>query len=120
MKKLQAFTLIELLVVISIIAILAGFALPVFTSAMERGHATTDKNNLASIGKGIVMYMNDNDDSMFSLSPTDGSTWPTVLQGKYVKDWNSFRSPFMSVRRTQPPTRASAVSRPTTPPATTP
>ena len=94
MKKLHAFTLIELLVVISIIAILAGFALPVFSRAMEKGRATNCQNNLSSIGKGIRMYLNDQDDSMFQLNPTDGSTWPTVLQKKYVTDWNAFRSPF--------------------------
>ena len=102
MKKLHAFTLIELLVVISIIAILAGLALPVFTSAIERGRATTDKNNLMSIGKGVVMYLNDNDDSMFSMNAT--TPWPTTLQGKYVPDWNAFRSPFDKASASRPST----------------
>ncbi|MEO6742488.1 MAG: type II secretion system protein [Chthoniobacteraceae bacterium] len=92
MKKIHAFTLIELLVVISIIAILAGFALPVFSRAMEKGRSTSDQNNLSSIGKGIRMYLNDTDDSMFSLNT--GDAWQTVLQKKYVTDWNAFRSPF--------------------------
>jgi prepilin-type N-terminal cleavage/methylation domain-containing protein len=94
MKKLHAFTLIELLVVISIIAILAAIALPVLSAAIERGRATDCKNNLATLGKGITMYLNDNNDSMFQLNPTDGSTWPTTLQGKYVKDWRAFHSAF--------------------------
>jgi prepilin-type N-terminal cleavage/methylation domain-containing protein/prepilin-type processing-associated H-X9-DG protein len=94
MKKIHAFTLIELLVVIAIIAILAGLALPVFTSALERGRATEDKNNLSSLGKGIVMYLNDNDDSMFALKGTGATNWPSLLQAKYVKDWKGFRSPF--------------------------
>ena len=92
MKKLHAFTLIELLVVISIIAILAGLALPVFSRAMEKGRATADQNNLSSLGKGIRMFLNDTDDSMFSLKT--GDPWTTILQKKYVPDWTAFRSPF--------------------------
>ena len=92
MKKIRAFTLIELLVVISIIAILAGLALKAFGPTIERGRATTDQNNLASIGKGIRIYLNDTDDSMFSL--TDTVAWPAVLQKKYVTDWKAFQSPF--------------------------
>ncbi len=92
MKKIRAFTLIELLVVISIIAILAGLALKAFGPAIERARSTTDQNNLASIGKGIRMFLNDKDDSMFSLSDT--TAWPATLQSKYVPDWHSFQSPF--------------------------
>ena len=92
MKKNHAFTLIELLVVISIIAILAGFALPVFSRAMEKGRATSCQNNLSNIGKGIRMYLNDQDDQMFSTKATD--PWPVVLQKKYVTDWKVFQSPF--------------------------
>jgi len=102
MKKLHAFTLIELLVVISIIAILAGLALPVFTSAMEKGRATADKNNLSGLGKGIIMYLNDNDDTMFSGASTGTSTWPNLLHAKYIKDWKAFRSPFDKLNQTRP------------------
>ncbi len=94
MKKLHAFTLIELLVVISIIAILAGLALPVFSRAMEKGRATNCQNNLSTIGKGIRMYLNDQDDSMFTKDASGKDSWPNVLQKKYVTDWNAFRSPF--------------------------
>jgi prepilin-type N-terminal cleavage/methylation domain-containing protein/prepilin-type processing-associated H-X9-DG protein len=102
MKKLHAFTLIELLVVISIIAILAGLAMPVFSNALERGRATDDKNNLTGLGKGIVMYLNDNDDTMFSLASTGAQTWPNLLHAKYVKDWRAFRSPFDKVTASRP------------------
>ena len=109
MKKLHAFTLIELLVVISIIAILAGLALPVFSSAMERGRATSCKNNLSSIGKGIRMYWGDNNDSMFALGGAATDVWPTLLQAKYIKDWNAFRSPFDKVNATRPKAGAAPV-----------
>ena len=102
MKKIQAFTLIELLVVISIIAILAGIAMPVFTAALERGRATEDKNNLTGLGKGIIMYLNDTDDSMFSSSATGANTWPNLLHAKYVKDWKAFRSPFDKPTKARP------------------
>jgi prepilin-type N-terminal cleavage/methylation domain-containing protein len=45
MKRISAFTLIEMLVVISIIAILAAFAVPALTSALVRGQMTGSMNN---------------------------------------------------------------------------
>ena len=112
MKKLHAFTLIELLVVISIIAILAGLAMPVLSGVMERGRATDDSNNLRSIGTGIVMYLGDNDNVMFSLAgtasdPALGTTsggWPETLHTNYLKDWKAFRSPFDKPTTTRPKT----------------
>jgi len=112
MKKLHAFTLIELLVVISIIAILAGLALPVLNSATERGRATQCGKNLTSLGTGILTYLGDNDNRMFSLAgtasdPVLGTTsggWPSILQASYVKDWKAFRSPFDKVTASRPQT----------------
>lgn len=110
MKK-SAFTLIELLVVISIIAILAGIALPVFGKVLERGKATSDASNLRQIGIGLAAYLNDNDDQMFPLVASDAggaaTTWPAVLQTKYVTNWKVFRSPFDKVTGARPdPTTA--------------
>jgi prepilin-type N-terminal cleavage/methylation domain-containing protein/prepilin-type processing-associated H-X9-DG protein len=109
MKKTHAFTLIELLVVISIIAILAGLALPVFSSAMERARATEDKNNLTGLGKGIVMYLNDNDDTLFDKAGAAETAWPNLLHAKYVKDWKGFRSPFDKVTAARPKSDTSPV-----------
>ena len=96
MKK-SAFTLIELLVVISIIAILAGIALPVFNKVLERGKATSDASNLRQLGIGLAAYLNDNEDQFFSLTPDATgtvTTWPDTLHSKYVTNWKVFRSPF--------------------------
>ena len=49
LHKAQAFTLIELLVVISIIAILAGIALPVFGEVKIRGDQTKALSNAKQI-----------------------------------------------------------------------
>ncbi len=57
----NAFTLIELLVVISIIAVLASIALPVFTSVQERGFQTKDLSNAKQIGLACKLYAADHD-----------------------------------------------------------
>lgn len=89
--KRDGFTLIELLVVISIIAILASLALPVFGKAQEKARATQCANNLRQIGVAAVAYTTDHDDQ---LPGTDGS-WPAQLfSGGYLANWKCFQSPF--------------------------
>ena len=60
-KTTSAFTLIELLVVITIIAILASIALPVFSSVTERANQTKDLSNAKQIALGCKLYAGDHD-----------------------------------------------------------
>ena len=60
-NSVAAFTLIELLVVISIIAVLAGIALPVYTTVQERGAQTKDLSNAKQIALACKLYAADND-----------------------------------------------------------
>jgi prepilin-type N-terminal cleavage/methylation domain-containing protein/prepilin-type processing-associated H-X9-DG protein len=103
MKK-SAFTLIELLVVICVIAILAGIALPVFNRVTEKAHATGCLNNLRQLGIGTQAYLTDHEDILFKVNEnwvqllnTDPST---NAPGKYVPNWNTFKSNFDKVDRT--------------------
>lgn len=56
-RKGSGFTLIELLVVIAIIAVLAAILFPVFAAAREKARTTMCLNNIASLAKGMRMYV---------------------------------------------------------------
>ena len=78
--RTQGFTLIELLVVISIIAILAGFALPVFTSAQKKGRITDSLSNCKQVNLALRMYAGDNDGIFPNTTATVGGTAGTALK----------------------------------------
>jgi len=69
----KAFTLIELLVVIAIIAILAAILFPVFSQAREKARGATCLSNLKQIGLGVMMYVQDYDET-FPMSQYGGGS----------------------------------------------
>ncbi len=82
LQKAQAFTLIELLVVISIIAILAGIALPVFGEVKIRGDQTKALSNAKQIGTACKIYATDNNGLYPHLSNYVGDTATTPTEAK--------------------------------------
>ena len=95
--KRSAFTLIELLVVIAIIAILAGIALPVYGKVQEKSRAINCASNLKQIGVGLQAYFNDHEDQVFTKEGQEDTSWPRLLNPRYIPSWKAFRSPFDKV-----------------------
>lgn len=90
----RGFTLIELLVVIAIIAILAAILFPVFAQAREKARAITCLSNQKQIGTGIMMYMQDYDET-FPMSQYGGCNgqpqqiWAAVVY-PYIKNGDRY------------------------------
>jgi prepilin-type N-terminal cleavage/methylation domain-containing protein len=68
-KSGSAFTLIELLVVIAIIAILAALLLPTVSGSHHRTFRVGCLNNLHQISLGVLMYTEDNANTLLSDRP---------------------------------------------------
>jgi prepilin-type N-terminal cleavage/methylation domain-containing protein len=79
-KNNSAFTLIELLVVITIIAILASIALPVFNGVTERANQTKDLSNSKQIAIAMKLFASDNNGLFPSKAPdVDYNSAPDTL-----------------------------------------
>jgi prepilin-type N-terminal cleavage/methylation domain-containing protein len=74
-KRNQGFTLIELLVVITIIAILASIAAPVFNSVQRKAQQTKALSNAKQIGLACKLFALDND----GIFPNDTGANATVV-----------------------------------------
>jgi prepilin-type N-terminal cleavage/methylation domain-containing protein/prepilin-type processing-associated H-X9-DG protein len=100
----SGFTLIELLVVIAIIAILAAILFPVFAQAREKARQTSCLSNLKQVGLGVIMYVQDYDETMpppftgqggsADLTFANGSMmrWPHLVY-PYIKNGQIFSCP---------------------------
>jgi prepilin-type N-terminal cleavage/methylation domain-containing protein/prepilin-type processing-associated H-X9-DG protein len=86
----DGFTLIEVFIVIFVILILAGILFPVLSRARESGRKTQCASNLRTIGLGLTMYSNENNETF----PTGAILAMTDLNALYP-DYVSERKAFM-------------------------
>lgn len=95
----QGFTLIELLVVIAIISIIAAILFPVFARARENARRTTCMSNLKQMGVGVMMYVQDYDEtyppSYITPAPGPSPDGQPALWNSSFWFWQQIVYPYM-------------------------
>jgi len=90
----KGFTLIELLVVITIIAILAGAAVPTFNSVQEKANQSATIGNAKQIATALKIYAGDNNgsypDSDPSMPATSNAAFILLIQQDVLQDERIF------------------------------
>jgi prepilin-type N-terminal cleavage/methylation domain-containing protein len=101
-KRNHAFTLIELLVVITIIAVLAGLAVPIYTIVQTTGNQTKGANNARQIIMAMKLFAKDHSSQYPDTvaNPQTGSVaqnaneaFRLMIQEKIVQDERIFGCP---------------------------
>ncbi len=90
----RGFTLIELLVVIAIIAILAAILFPVFAQAREKARQTSCLSNIKQIGTGMMMYVQDFDET-YPMNQYDDPTRPNTPADPRFRLWTVVVAPYI-------------------------
>jgi prepilin-type N-terminal cleavage/methylation domain-containing protein len=94
-RRAAGFTLIELLVVIAILAILAALLFPVFAQARARARQTHCASNTRQLALGILMYAQDNDDTLPPVAYSAGGG----DENENVVLWSDLVAPYLKNRQ---------------------
>jgi len=91
--KRTGFTLVELLVVLAIVGLLAGILFPVLSRTREDARRGACSGNLRQLQQAIILYTNDQDETLPVASYNNLEPYLPVLVAPYVKSGLLWKCP---------------------------